>query len=355
MKITFLSPVPNLSGGQRVNAIYAERLQARGHEVTVVARKRKQPRLAQHIKSLLKLQRPRSISEISHFDDIKAGLKLIDRAGPLLAQDLPDADVVVATWWETAFIAAQLPPEKGKKFYFVQGHEIHNSATKHLSSGSYFLPLKKITVAGWLRDLMGEKYGDHDVALVPNSVDQDLFYGPERGKQSSPTVGLMYTTRPVKGLEPALKALERVARQIPDLKIVAFGADPENSSFPLLPNSEFHLRPDRDQLRRLYGSCDAFLFSGRHEGFGLTVLEAMACRTPVVGTRTGCAPDAIIDGINGYLADIDDADGLAQGLIKVLTAPEDKWRALSKAAHDYTEHYSWDDATDLFEQALLAP
>ncbi|WP_227271830.1 glycosyltransferase family 4 protein [Roseobacter weihaiensis] len=355
MKITFLSPPPNLTGGQRVNAIYAERLQARGHEVTVVARKRQPLPLQQRLKSRLKLQKPQSFPDVSHYDTMKAGLKLIDRAGSFMPDDLPDADVLVATWWETAFHAARMPPEKGRQFYFVQHHEVHNQMTRHLSAGSYYLPLKKITIAGWLVDEMARTYGDHDVALVPNSVDQSLFHAPERPKQPRPTVGLMYSTTPFKGLDTALEALHKVQQAWPDLRIIAFSKDPYHQDFALPKSAERHLRPAQDDLRKLYAQCDAFLFASRTEGFGLPVLEAMACRTPVVGTRTGCAPDAITPGRNGYLADIGDAEGLAQGLIQVLKAPQEEWKALSAAAHAYVKDYSWEDATALFEKVLTAP
>ena len=252
--------MPNLTGGQRVKAIYAERLQARGHEVTVVARKRKQPSLRQHIKSLLQLRKPQFVPEISHYDNMEADLRLIEHGGPIVADDLPDADVVVATWWETAFITAQLPPEKGRKFYFVQHHEVHNPTTRHLSAGSYYLPLKKITIASWLVEEMAHTYGDHDVALVPNSVDQDLFYASKRSKQTRPTVGLMYSTTPFKALDTALDALTQVKAVLPDLRIIAFSKDAYRRDIPLPEGAECHLRPAQNTLRELYAECDVFFF-----------------------------------------------------------------------------------------------
>jgi glycosyltransferase involved in cell wall biosynthesis len=58
----------------------------------------------------------------------------------------------------------------------------------------------------------------------------------------------------------------------------------------------------------------------------------MACRTPVVATRTGCAPDIIAPGVNGMIAEIDDAEALGTGLADILSSDDTRWRAMSEAA-----------------------
>ena len=65
---------------------------------------------------------------------------------------------------------------------------------------------------------------------------------------------------------------------------------------PLPRDTEFHLRPPQDRIRDIYSKCDAWLFGSRSEGFGLPILEAMACRTPVIGTPAGAAPELLGDG-----------------------------------------------------------
>jgi len=181
LKITFLGPPANHSGGERVIAIHADHLRAHGHDVTVVAGRHRAPGWKDHVRAWRRgktLPRP---PKATHYDRMQAPLHVLGHDGPITAADVPDADVVIATWWETAFMAAALPPEKGRKIYFVQGHEVHDTLRTHLSAGSYRLPLKKITISGWLRDFMADRYGDRDVALVPNSVDTELFHAPPRG------------------------------------------------------------------------------------------------------------------------------------------------------------------------------
>ena len=68
MKVTLVSPPPNLSGGARVIAIHADQLARRGHDVTVVAPARRQPTLKSRIRDLARGRRPKTPPTESHYD-----------------------------------------------------------------------------------------------------------------------------------------------------------------------------------------------------------------------------------------------------------------------------------------------
>ncbi len=352
MKITFVVPAPNLAGGTRVIATHADRLKARGHTVTVVA----QPVLSltrnAKIKSILRGTWPREPERRSHFDGMQAELRIMDHVGPATDADVPDADVVIATWWETAFAVEALSPSKGKKFYFIQ----HDEGSKHFLNdfghGSYHLPLHKITIAGWLVDLMKDRYSDPDVDLVPNSVDTSLFYSSERTKNSVPSVGLMYSKTVFKGTDIGLSAITKVREKVSNLNIVSFGHKLQ-PDLPFPKGVHFIKSPRQQLIKELYSMCDVWLVPSRSEGFGLPILEAMACRCPVIATDTGCAKDVIEDGLNGYVVDVDDVNAMATRLLHVLSLDDGAWRSMSDAALRTAEAYSWEDASDLFEEALM--
>lgn len=352
MRITFVSPPPNLSGGCRVIALHARGLQALGHEVTIVAPRPRRPGLLERAALLSRGRWPRSKAGRSHYDGLPVRVNLVDRRGPITAGDVPDADVVIATFWDTAFMVAALPPSKGRQFYFVQHHETHLPRTRHLTSGSYRLPLRKIVIAGWLAEVMRDSYGDADVALVPNSVDTGLFHAPPRGRQTRPTVGLMYSARPFKGLATTLEAIRIARLRHPGLQVVAFGREAVTRALPLPEGTAFFASPPQAKLRDIYAMCDVFAAGSRSEGFGLPILEAMACRTPVVATRTGCAPDVIEDGVNGFVVDVGDAAAMGARLADVLDLDQARWQAMSEAALARAASYSWEDATRAFEAAL---
>ncbi len=352
MKITFVTPPANLSGGLRVVAIYADLLRARGHEVVVVAPRHRAPRWTTRLRALARGRWLKTPPQTSHYDRMQAELRLCDHAGPITDADVPDADVVIATWWETAFMVAQFPVSKGRKFYFVQHHEVHPNLPVHLSAGSYLLPLRKITISSWLVETMRNLYGDAEVALVPNSVDHAQFFAPERGRQSVPTVGLMYSRTHFKGVDISLRAIEIARQTRPDLRVIAFGTEAPDRKLPLPRGSEFYLRPAQDRLREIYAACDVWLCGSRAEGFHLPPSEAMACRTPVISTRVGGPMDVIENGINGYLVDVEDVDGLARGLRQVFDLSESEWQGMSDAALASVQSYGWEAAAELFEAAL---
>src|SRR5437867_7401162 len=126
LRLTFVLPPPGLAGGVRAVASYARRLHERGHDVVAVAPARPVPALRSRVNSLLSgggwpAARRRWPS---HLDGLAVRQIVLDRYRPVTAADVPDADVIIATWWETAEWVAAMPPSKGAKVYFCQHHEV---------------------------------------------------------------------------------------------------------------------------------------------------------------------------------------------------------------------------------------
>ena len=97
----------------------------------------------------------------------------------------------------------------------------------------------------------------------------------------------------------------------------------------------------RADLPGLYSAAAAFAFPSRYEGFGLPILEAMACGAPVVAADVSSLPEVL--GEAGLLVSPDDPDSLAEALRRVLDDPalaaELRHRGLARAAQ-----FSWDRA-----------
>lgn len=354
MKITFVLPTIDLSGGVRVVATYADRLKKRGHEVYVVYPPEPPLKLSQQIKSLLKGHGWRSVNnnKRSHFDSTDVRPHAIECGRPITDNDVPDADVIIATWWETAEWVANLSDSKGAKAYFIQHHEVFDYLPKERVEATWLLPLHKITISQWLVDLARDQYGDHNVSFVPNSVETKQFYAPPRSKQLVPTIGtIYYGGSSWKGGDISLKAFSIAAQNLPRLRLVAFGWCNPSLELPLPEGTRYIQQPAQEVLRDIYASCDAWLFASRSEGFGLPILEAMACRTPVIGTSVGAAPELLADGA-GMIVKPEDPEGMAKAIEKICKLSHKEWQAMSDTAYTKATSYTWEDATELFEAAL---
>jgi len=352
LRITFVLPDASLGGGTRVVAIYASKLHARGHDVTVVSTPRAPMPFKQKVRAVVRGQGwPQSVPP-SHLDDTPAKRVILDRWRPVTDADLPDADVVIATWWETAESVANLGAEKGAKLYLIQHDESLFATSPQRALATWSLPMHKIAVAQWLADLARARGSSADeISLIPNAVDLDQFHAPPRGKQPTPTVGMMYSTTKFKACDIALEAVQLARQARPDLKLIAFGSRAVESFLPLAEGATYFRAPAQDQIRDIYASCDAWIVASRTEGFGLPVLEAMACRTPVIATPTGAAPE-LLSGGGGMLVKIDDPADLSRAIKWVTSMDDPAWRAISDVAHASATKYTWDDATNLFETAL---
>jgi len=336
-----------------VVSIYAQELVRRGHRVCLVSPPARRPSTKERVKHWLKGNGCLKVETMqpSHLDKLHLDHRVLDIWRPVEDKDVPDADVVIATWWETAEWVSRLAPEKGAKVYFVQHHEVFPYLPTR-SRETYRLPLHKIVVAQWLGRVMLEQYDDSVVDVVPNSVDHTQFFAAPRGKQPAPTVGLLYSTVEFKGMDVAFRALEIVARKRPDLRVVSFGSEPLQANLVPPGHFEFYHTPRQHELRDLYARVDVWLTASRSEGFNLPAMEAMACRTPVVATRTGWPDEAIIPGVNGFLAGIDDAESLASAVEQILDSNDTNWKQLSASAYATVIDSSWENSTTMFEHAL---
>ena len=116
-----------------------------------------------------------------------------------------------------------------------------------------------------------------------------------------------------------------------------------------------------DDLPDLYRAADLFVLCTREvpdlqevEGFGLVFLEAQACATPVVGTRTGGIPDAIDHGHGGWLIEPDDVLSLTRILTDLGDCPDSFRRAGELARLRVEREGTWDHYLGRFGAALRA-
>lgn len=175
---------------------------------------------------------------------------------------------------------------------------------------------------------------DDRIVLIPPAVDGQLFRPAQRPSNSRVilSVGRLVER---KGFDMVLHSLPAVARSIPDVEYWCAGDGPDRERLHRISdelNLGKHVRwlgeiSDEEKLKR-YQTADVFIMPNRIsekersvEGFGIVFLEAGACGLPVIGGNSGGAPDAIVDGVTGYLVDPTDTSDISQRLIELLSSP----------------------------------
>lgn len=164
------------------------------------------------------------------------------------------------------------------------------------------------------------------------------------------------TLEPRKNLALTLRAWDAARTRLPgDMRLLLLGGSGGSQIFAAagLPDTmpgviRAGFVPDAD-LPALLGGATALLYPSRYEGFGLPLLEAMACGTPAVTANTSSLPE--VGGAAALYVDPDDAAGLADTICRLAT--EEALRSdLAAAGLAQARLFSWDKAAEQMRHIL---
>ena len=224
------------------------------------------------------------------------------------------------------------------------------------------------------------------VAVIPCGVDPEVFK-PVRQADAREALGrdqcerlVLFVGRieQIKGIDVLLRALGLLFQRHPDLRsdvcllVVGGALDPGDDApetekilelrrlvheHRMESNVAFVGSRDQEQLALYYAAADVCAVPSLTESFGLVALEAMACGTPVVGTRVGGLQTLIEDGESGLLVPAGDDTALAEAIHAVLT--DHRLRThLSHGARERAERFTWSRVgqrmTELYDKVLAA-
>ncbi len=112
----------------------------------------------------------------------------------------------------------------------------------------------------------------------------------------------------------------------------------------------------QEEIGRFLAAFDALLLTSVNEGTPVTTIEALAASRPVVSTRVGGVPDVVEEGVDGFLAEPDDAEGLADALARLAADPELRARmgaaGRERALRRYAVERLVSDVDDLYRSLL---
>jgi glycosyltransferase involved in cell wall biosynthesis len=195
-----------------------------------------------------------------------------------------------------------------------------------------YLDLTVVCPSHWMAEcvMASSLLGSRAIEVIPHGIDTSVFR-PIDKSAARRTLGIdedrtlilfggMSSTRDSnKGYDLLSKALSSidVSAWRKGACLMIFGAAEEERVEATHPVTEWHLGHLKDDLSLTiaYAAADVMVVPSRHEAFGQTALEALACGTPVVCFRTTGLVDIVDHQENGYLAEPYDVEDLGRGLL----------------------------------------
>lgn len=350
--ITFLlfGPILCPGGGIKIILEYANRLAKDGHKVNVVypaTLNWKKKNLKYKLKSIyhyfLHEQKGWKCKRWFNLDPRVKEIHSIS----LNYKDIPKSDIYIATEARTAPYVAKYPVDKSHKFYFIQGFDNWNLSDEEVKA-TYRLPLTKIVIADWLRELVKEE--KEECYVVKNSFDFDYFklYNPIKGRNSL-TIGTLYHEAVGKDVKTTMKALSIVHNKYPDLQVLMFGTAnaPEN-----LPKwYKYFQTPNQETHNWIYNNSAIFVGSSKQEGWGLTIGEAMICGAAVACTDIQGYREMAKHEETALLSSVGDPQKLAANIIRLIE-DTDLREKLASNGNRFIQQFKWEKAYASFRQVL---
>ncbi|HIJ17844.1 MAG TPA: glycosyltransferase family 4 protein [Thermoplasmata archaeon] len=224
----------------------------------------------------------------------------------------------------------------------------------------------RFVVSEYWKHMLAEEHG-YDSVVTYNGLDSEEFSNLPPRRSEHPTVLFIGGLEARKGLEYLILAMTSVVRNYSEARLIAvaktgFRGIDEPGWFRILAERAGvtdHLTllesVSNDELAQLYADCDILVLPSRNEGWGLSLMEAMACSKPVVATRVGGVPELVTDGVEGLLVDPGDVPGLSAAICRLLGDGDERDR-MGNAGKERVKAFSWDVAADTvlreYERAL---
>lgn len=217
----------------------------------------------------------------------------------------------------------------------ISGHRANDCSHRNFIRKKRMLAGKEILLVSpskWIAECAGESdiTKEHPILVLPNPIDYEVFYplGQEKRKRIRKRYNIDANKKIIlfgavnstvdenKGISSLEKILSALDKNL--FTLVVFGNDTKTpfayEGFDII---NLGYVDEEMKMQEIYNMADIFLAPSFQESYGYTVAESLACGTPVAAYAVGGIKDQIQHGKNGYLAKINDADDLAEGIVYI--------------------------------------
>jgi glycosyltransferase involved in cell wall biosynthesis len=199
-------------------------------------------------------------------------------------------------------------------------------------------------------EMVNHGFSEPDLVLVHNCVDHALYRPDPARRSPAPVIGYCGRLKRYKGVDQLLRAVPQILKEVPGTRVVIVGEGDD--------------RPRLQRMVRTLGLGHSVTFTGfvseskkvemlqsmwcgvnssSKEGWGLTVVEANACGTPVIASDVPGLRDVVRDGDTGLLYRHGDVPQLAGRVVRVLRDTQLRER-LTSGALAWASRFNWDTA-----------
>ena len=356
------------AGLERVAVEYARGLRARGHDVTVFAQKFA-PEAADEGITFRKVGGAHRIAARAATFPF-AATRAVERAGldnivsfgsaclkPAVVR-LPGAH---RSWWEVANHEWPVTTLDGLRRRLNPHHRIILALDRRVLGGG--VPKAVLAAGQWAADDIGRFYPAvaSRVSILPDGVNLEEFAfdapGRERtrarwGVGDAPVLFTVATELRRKGLDTLLQAFRIVREARPDATLIIAGRAPVADIRALAVHhrvgAEMRAVGFVEDLRAAYSAADVLMFPTRFDPWGLPVVEALACGTPVAVSARAGAASAVIAGETGSLIeDPGDPVLVARATVEAMSLKPNR-----EAVRSTVRHLAWDAVVAGLEEVL---
>ncbi len=252
------------------------------------------------------------------------------------------------------YLAAAFPLHRKPMVLSTHGGIFHTPQLSALKS-VYFYAWGRLVLRGFRR-VIAKSRNDEElfskissrVTYIPYGIDLSDFYGIERSEEEN---SLLFVGRlsKNKGVDDLIRMVYYLKENVPDVRLYIVGGDWGGTAADLRrlvdglgleKNVSLvgEIR-DRKELLGYYSRCGVFVSASRYEGFGISVLEAMASGMVVAVSNIEAFRNFVRHRENGFLLDFSDPEGAASAIAGILRSENASIRG---EARKTSREYGWE-------------
>lgn len=298
------------------------------------ARSEKIAAIIKHTPLWLSTLRDSGISPALFIKALKSIVSWLDASERVLTSHQIDVIHAYDYPWVQGFVAAHLAKKHGKKFVQTTFGEVvphKEELIHHDASGDRYTHFVKFVLdkadliislsqhcaseveyVGVSRENVRVTYWGVDVNHFHPKLDGNSIRR-QYGLGDAPIILFVGQVRLRKGPQVLVEAAPHILKKHPQAKFLIVGPDynivdqlkGRSSELGVAENLLFAGGKSHDELPMFYAACDIFVFPTCTpiECLGLSMIQAMACAKPVVGSRINGIPEVIVDGVTGFLVE----------------------------------------------------